>query len=120
MLREKTYPHIMHHALMPVEAFSTGRILPLKENMETYKIRMHQRRIGSKFEEDYAWITDRAGFTRWQKIKLHILFASELPVKLLKSIIAEPIVQALKAFLGPRRYEKLRTWRHLLNHKKSH
>jgi len=118
MWREKTYPHINHHALMAVEAFSTGRILPRKENSEIYKIRMHQRRIGTKFEEDYAWITEREGFTRWQKLKLHILFASELPVQIFKSIIGKPVVQVLKRFLGPRRYEKLRTWKHSFNHKK--
>jgi hypothetical protein len=97
--REKSYPHLDHHALMAVEAFSTGRLLPLKENQEIHKLRMRQRRIGTKFEEKYACITNQRGFSRLQMLKLHLLFISEVPVKILKSMI--------KKALGPQRYEKL-------------
>jgi GT2 family glycosyltransferase len=105
MWREKSYPHIDHHALSAVEAFSTGRILPLKENREIYKIRMSQRRIGTKFEQKYAWLTSQNGFSKWQKIKLYLFFLLELPIK----IIVSPILQALKLELGPQRYEKLKS-----------
>jgi GT2 family glycosyltransferase len=97
--REKSYPHIDHHALKAVEAFSTGRLLPLKENPEIYKIRMKQRRIGTAFEKKYAWITGQYGFSHWQILKLHILLVAEVPIKVLKSI--------LKKILGHQRYEKL-------------
>lgn len=97
--REKSYPHIDHHALNAVEAFSTGRLLPLKENLEIHQLRMRQRRIGTKFEEKYAWITGQDGFSKWQMLKLHMLFISEVPIKILKSI--------LKKILGHQRYKKL-------------
>jgi len=97
--REKSYPHIDHHALKAVEAFSTGRMLPLKENSEIYKLRMRRRRIGTKFEEKYACITGQNGFSKLQMLKLRMLFISEVPVKILKSMI--------KKALGPQRYEKL-------------
>jgi hypothetical protein len=97
--REKSYPHIDHHALKAVEAFSTGGLLPLKENREIHKLRMEQRRIGTEFEEKYAWITGQDGFSKWQILKLHMLYFSEVPIKILKSI--------LKKILGHQRYEKL-------------
>jgi hypothetical protein len=97
--REKSFPHIDHHALMAVEAFSTGRLLPIKENRDIHKLRMGQRRIGTKFEEKYAGITNRNGFSKLQMLKLRMLFISEVPLKILKSMI--------KKALGPQRYEKL-------------
>lgn len=97
--REKSYPHIDHHALTAVEAFSTGRILPLKENRAIHRLRMDQRRIGTKFEEKYASLTNQDGFSQWQKLRLRAVFISEVPVKILKSII--------KKTLGPQRYERL-------------
>lgn len=120
MWREKSYPHIDHHALMAVEAFSTGRLTPLKENPEIHKIRMSQRRIGTKFEEKYAWITGQDGFSKWQKLKLRISFISELPKKIFMSIIMKTALQALMALLGAQKYEKLRFWWHSLNGKKVH
>jgi glycosyltransferase involved in cell wall biosynthesis len=97
--REKSYPHIDHHAAMAVEAFSTGRLLPLKENQEIHKLRMRQRQIGTKFEEKYSCMTNQNGFSMLQMLKLRILFISEAPVKILKSMI--------KKALGPQRYKKL-------------
>jgi len=118
MWREKSYPHINHHALLAVEAFSTGRLLPLKENLEIHKIRMSRRQIGTKFEEEYAWLTDQNGFSKWQMLKLHISFLSELPIKILKAHIAKPALQAIGTLIGPQRYEKLRNWGHSLYDKK--
>jgi len=97
--REKSYPHIDHHALMAVEAFSTGRMLPIKENLAIHQLRMGNRRIGTKFEEKYAVITKLNGFSKLQKLKLHILLISEVPVKILKSM--------MKKALGQQKYEKL-------------
>lgn len=111
MWREKSYPHIDHHALMAVEAFSTGRMLPLKENMEIYKVRMGQRRIGTKFEEKYACMTGRDGFSTLKKLKLHISLISELPKKIIISIFRS-VAPVLKIFIGFQRYEKLRSWWH--------
>jgi hypothetical protein len=118
MWREKSYPHIDHHALMAVEAFSTGRLLPLEENLEIHRIRMNQRRIGTKFEEKYAWITGQYGFSKRQMLKLHMLLIAELPKRMLRFIM-KTAVQALKTLLGPQRYESLRGWWHSLNLKKA-
>ena len=108
--REKSHPHVDHHALMAVEAFSTGRMLPLKENPEIHQLRMNQRKIGTKFEEKYAWMTGHDGFTRRQILKLRILLICEVPINMFKSRIARPIAQALMAYLGPQKYEKVRAF----------
>ena len=62
MWNEKSYPHVDHHALLAVEAFSSGRFQPIKENTRYYKMRMKQRRIGTEFENKYTRITDRKAF----------------------------------------------------------
>jgi len=108
--REKSYSHIDHHALMAVEAFSTGRLLPLTENSEIFEIRMNQRKIGTKFEEKYARITGQKGFSIFQKLKLQVLFLLELPEMIFKFVIIKKLLQVLQIFLGTRRYEALRTW----------
>ena len=51
MWHEKAYPHFDHHATA-VEAFSSGRLLPLKENPEIFKIRMNQRRVGQNSKKN--------------------------------------------------------------------
>src|SRR5215475_13175401 len=49
--------HVDCHAIAAVEGFSKGRLLPLKENPEIHQLRMRQRRIGTRFEEKYAWMS---------------------------------------------------------------
>lgn len=110
MWREKSYPHIDHHALTAVEAFSSGRLLPLKENQEIFKMRMNQREIGTEFEEKYAWLTGYKGFSIFQKLKLHLLFFLELPKNIFRFVIMRKSLQLLQIFLGIRRYEALREW----------
>ena len=117
MWREKSYPHIGHHALTAVEAFSTGRLLPLKENPEIFKIRMSQRRIGTKSEEKHARITGQKGFSIFQKLKFHILFFLELPIITFKFIIIKIVLQPLETLLGTKKYEKVRGWWRLLKRK---
>ena len=62
--REVAYPHVDYHALTAVDAFSSGRLLPLQENPEVHARRMAMRRIGTEFEEKYAAMTGPRGFTR--------------------------------------------------------
>ena len=114
MWREKSYPHIDHHALTAIEAFSSGRLLPLKENSKIFKIRMNQRQIGTKFEEKYAWLTGQKGFSIFQKLKFHILFFLELPIITFKFIIIKIVLQPLETLLGTKKYEKVRGWWRLL------
>jgi hypothetical protein len=74
---EVTYPHCEYHALTAVEAFSTGRLLPLEENPEVHRIRMSSRRIGTPFEEKYATRTGPEGFSRTDRAKLRLALARE-------------------------------------------
>lgn len=66
MLLEYRHPHVDLHALTAVEAFSTGRLLPLKENPEIFALRMGERKIGSTFEKKYACLTGGDGFSKLQ------------------------------------------------------
>lgn len=75
--REISHPHIARHALTAVEAFSTGRLLPLKENAEVHRLRMSLRRIGTKFEERYSRMTGPAGFSRRRRLGLRLMFLLE-------------------------------------------
>ncbi len=70
--REITYPHLEQHALTAVEAFSTGRLLPLKENPDIFKLRMSLRQIGTEYETKYASRTGAAGFSKPARLNLHI------------------------------------------------
>lgn len=70
---ESVHPHVDLHALTAVEAFSCGRFKPLKENPEIFDLRMKERAIGTKFEEKYANMTSRYGFSKWQVFRLRIL-----------------------------------------------
>jgi hypothetical protein len=42
------------HALTAVQAFCTGRLLPLVENSDIHRLRMSMRTIGSKLEGKFA------------------------------------------------------------------
>jgi hypothetical protein len=71
--REISHPHVLGHAMTAVEAFSTGRLLPLRENPEIHTLRLKQRRIGTAFEETYARFTGPNGFSKLDKLKLRLL-----------------------------------------------
>jgi hypothetical protein len=75
--REVKYPHCEYHALTAVEAFSTGRLLPLQENPEIHSLRMSVRTIGSAFEEKYATKTGPAGFSWLQRFGLRLSLGRE-------------------------------------------
>lgn len=51
---EMLFPHVEHHAGLAVEAFSSGRVLPLQPNPEIQRQRMASRRIGTQFEVKYS------------------------------------------------------------------
>ncbi len=65
-LLENKYPHVDMHAIRAVEAFSSGRMQPLQENPEIWRLRMAERRIGSGLEARYAIMTGPTGFSPWQ------------------------------------------------------
>ena len=75
--REKAYPHINGHALTAVEAFSTGRVLPLEENPEIHRRRMQERVVGTPFEAQYATMTGPRGFGPRRLLRLHAALWAE-------------------------------------------
>ncbi len=109
MWREKRYPHINHHALKAVEAFSTGRLLPIDENLEIYELRMQNRQIDTEFERKYSCLTERAGFSKWKITYLYILFFFEPFIQATKSIFLTYISHHLKKLIGPKKYEQVKS-----------
>jgi len=107
--REKAYPHIEHHALTAVEAFSSGRLLPLRENPEVHQLRMSLRRVGTKYEERFATMTHLAGFSRWRLFKSY----ASLMMEPIRRINLNPMSFAKgqsKKVIGQRRYGSLKSW----------
>ena len=102
--REVTYPHIDRHALTAVIAFSTGRILPLRENPRVYERRMAGRRIGSAYEARYAWLARSAIFPMRKRLLLHL------------ALVVEPFRRCVRDFmravLQPAQLLVLRDWWH--------
>jgi len=102
--REIAYPHVDFHALTAVEAFSTGRLLPLKENPEVHKLRMERRRIGTKYEEKYAWMGGSAKLPARKRFKFRLWF--------LFGRYSSRMVKRLETIVGSRIYGVLREWWH--------
>jgi glycosyltransferase involved in cell wall biosynthesis len=105
---EKTYPHIDHHALTAVEAFSTGRILPLAENSQIFKLRMQRRIIGTQFEEKYSNRTPQNGFSTIHRTRLFLLLYAEPIVKMLKHHIIKPTLDTVKNLIGGQNYNMIK------------
>jgi hypothetical protein len=109
LFAEMLQPHVDHHALKAVEAFSSGRMLPLRENSDVHQARMASRRIGTGYEVRYATLTGTSGFSRLDILKLWLLLAIE-PLKVFKS---------LERCIDPRLFQRLvKTWRSLQFRKK--
>lgn len=105
------YPHISGHVLTAVEAFSTGRILPLQENPQIHALRMSMRHIGTKYEEAYATLTAPTGFSKLQTVKFWLLlFLRQL--RTAYAICRRWGLNGLERALGPNRYRKFKErWR---------
>lgn len=105
-LLEKAYPHLEGHALTAVEAFSTGRFQPLKENPKIWALRMSDRRIGSKLEVYYSSRTGQAGFSAWAVcnlwfnlyLEIFIQYFSNNLLRLARLILGEWLYSNLKDF----------------------
>jgi hypothetical protein len=98
---EMIRPHVDHHALRAVEAFSSGRLLPLLENAVIHGERLKRRRIGTSYEARYALLAGPKGFSIIDRLKLFLLLLIE-PLKALRS---------LERYVDPRLYRKIeKTW----------
>lgn len=105
-LMEKAYPHIDGHALTAVEAFSTGRFQPLRENPEIWALRMRDRRIGSELETRYADLTGHGGYSAWTVRSLWVSLAREIIGRYfgdrLRQHLWQPIRTGIASLLGQR------------------
>ncbi|MBI5599472.1 MAG: glycosyltransferase [Deltaproteobacteria bacterium] len=70
-------PHLKEHAFNAVEAFSTGRLLPLNENPKVHDIRMSRRKFGSSYEKEYATKTGPEGFSRGEVLLMRVFYFGE-------------------------------------------
>ncbi|MCD4830508.1 MAG: hypothetical protein K8R02_01720 [Anaerohalosphaeraceae bacterium] len=106
---ENTYPHVDLHALTAVEAFSTGQLLPRKENLEIWKLRLSRRKIGTRFEGKYASMTGQRGFSRRRIFCLRIgLFVGILRAAI-KTNMKQLLYPIIKKMLGKKVWGKVRT-----------
>jgi len=113
--REVAHPHADHHALTAVEAFSTGRLLPLRENPQVHALRMSFRQIGTEFEKKYATMTSPSGFSKPHKLGLRLALLLEPPRLLArnaKSFVTFQLLMALKKLVGPETYDRIKAWWH--------
>lgn len=121
---ENTYPHVDLHAITAVEAFSTGRFQPLKENPEILELRMRDRHIGTKFEEKYANMTGQEGFSQWQIFRLRILMFFDMVWTVIGKNIYQILRTVAKRLLGERGIKWLqvikRRWFSTLNSNPDH
>ena len=105
---ENTYPHVDLHALTAVEAFSTGRFQPLKENSEIFKLRMKERFIGTEFEEKYANMTGQEGFSKWQIFWLRVSMFIDMIYTVIGRNIYKSLRSNVKKLLSEKQIEWLR------------
>lgn len=103
---ENMRPHVDGHALLAVEAFATGRILPVTENAHIWHLRMQDRRIGSEFEMLYGSCLRQSGIVKKKYVCMQIDMAVRaflrVPYMHLKQHI-RIVYQYLKVRLGVRR-----------------
>lgn len=114
MWREIQSPYFEGHPILSVEAFSTGRLLPLKENEEIHKLRLSMREIGLKEEYEMGNKTGIYGFTTSQKFKIYFNFYKEKMQILVKEFLYIPFLKPLKKRLRNKYslflYRKVKTY----------
>lgn len=108
-LLEKAYPHVDGHALTAVEAFSTGRFQPLRENPDIWALRMRDRRIGSELETRYAGLTGQSGYSPRTVMSLWVSLAKEILGRYFEDHLWKPIRKGLVSLIGQRVAGRLRT-----------
>ncbi len=101
-LMEKAYPHVDGHALTAVEAFSTGRFQPLRENPDIWKLRMRDRRIGSELETRYADLTGQGGYSPRTMLSLWVSLAREIIGRYCEDHLWNPIRKGIVSLIGQR------------------
>jgi glycosyltransferase involved in cell wall biosynthesis len=110
LAREEAFPHIDHHALTAVEAFSTGRMLPVKENSQIHRLRLGQRRIGTKFEERYSNLTGPEGFSTLALLRIRIKFLFSPYHRAVKFYFLNYGPLIFQRVLGEKKYMEASRW----------
>lgn len=98
-------PHLKEHSLRAVEAFSTGRLLPLKENHEIHYSRMSSRKIGSDYEKEYSNVTKQKGFSFFKLMIIRLFHLENFILRIIKHnlpIIFRIYKKVNDIFLGKR------------------
>ncbi len=96
MWREIQSPYFEGLPLLAVEAFATGRLLPLKENLDIHKLRLSLRPIGTRGEHGMGSGVGISGFTTYQKIKIYLNFYKEKIQILIREFLYAPLLKPLK------------------------
>lgn len=109
LMYENTFPHVDLHAITAVEALSTGRFQPLKENPEIFKLRMADRSLGTKFEEKYANMTGQDGFSKWQILRLKVFMIFDMVWTVVSKSFCKSMRTLGRSVLGERGLERLRS-----------
>ena len=109
-LMEKSYPHINGHALTAVDAFSTGRFQPLKENSKIWALRMQDRKIGSELEFGYSNLTGQNGYSRGKLRTLWLVLYSEIIGQYIKDRVWSPLRHVIWIMIGKKAERKLRAF----------
>ena len=104
-------PHLREHSLSAVEAFSTGRILPLKENPDIHQLRMSKRVIGSSYEMEYAAETGVKGFSRAELLLIRFLHFENFVLRFLREGFP-PLFRAYCSFVDKLTPKKLKKFRY--------
>jgi hypothetical protein len=114
LFKEIAYPHLDGHALKAVEAFSTGRLLPLVENPEIHALRMKQRQIGTVFEEQYSRATGEHGFSALNWLNLYLFMLVLEPFR----PVLKRLLKWSETWLGVARSAKIKQTWYALQHRK--
>lgn len=114
LLRENAYPHVDMHALTAVEAFSSGRFQPRKENRRIFDLRMADRRIGTPFEEKYSAMLGPAGFPKMLVARMHLAMVADIYFTALWGLVTGSVRVGLRRLLGEKSYLR---WRNVFFHR---
>lgn len=113
ILLENRYPHVDLHAILAVNAFSTGRLLPLEECPEIFKKRMSNRMIGTNFEAKYAYMTGQKGFSKAHLIFLQIRLYFHILIEVVSRLMClekrkKQILDCTHQLFGEQKYNQLK------------
>lgn len=106
-LRQLTYAHVDLHSWTAVEMLSSGRMQPLQENPEIFRMRMERRRIGTDFEARYAVMCGPEGFSQLARCLLQVELALTIPLDAIWNAMKRPLARKLFE-LGSQHLGKIR------------